>query len=191
MMDRDLHESDISTAKPTPAKRRVKRMTAKRLHAIALAYLDRYDTSEAGLRAILERRTWKAAQAHGEDPSDYIAMITDEIAKARAAGFLNDARFAQNQVYQQRSRGASRRAIGARLKAKGVDAALIETALCDDERDDAQAAWRYAQRRRLGPFRSKDRTERRDRDLAALCRAGFAFSVAQSIVDGEADEAPL
>lgn len=170
-------------------KRRLPRkMTQRRLHNIALAYLDRYETSEAGFRAVLERRVYKAATAHEEDPSTYASMIEAEVQKALDVGFIDNARFAANQVNQQRSRGASARAIVARLKAKGVDEELIQGALDGDERDDEAAAERYARRRRLGPYRSRDRTERRDRDLAALCRAGFSFGLAARVIDGEAED---
>ncbi len=174
------------------AKRRVPRkMTEKRLHNIALAYLDRYEASEASFRAMLERRVYKAARAHGEDPSDYQAMIDAEVVKAVSAGLINNKRFAENQVFQQRGRGASSRAIQARLKAKGVADELIDYALDRDERDDAAAAWRYAQRRRLGPFRTANRAEKRDRDLAALARAGFGYALATRVIDGEADDGLL
>lgn len=170
-------------------KRRVPRkMTERRLHNIALAYLDRYETSEAGFRAVLERRVFKSAIAHDEDPEIYAPMIEDEVRKALAAGFVDNARFATNQVYQQRGRGASARAIVARLKAKGVDEDLIHGALDKDERDDVAAAARYAHRRRLGPHRTKDRVERRERDIAALCRAGFSFGLAARVIDGEIDD---
>lgn len=182
--DRNPTRPDTQDAK----QRLPRKMTQRRLHNIALAYLDRYEASEAGFRAMLERRVYKAAKAHNEDPSDYQPMIEAEAAKAVEAGFIDNARFAQNQVHIQRGRGASARAIQARLKSKGVDQALIETALQADERDDAQAAWRFARRRRLGPYRTKDRAERRERDMAALCRAGFSFALAARVVDGDPDE---
>jgi regulatory protein len=180
---------DGSERSAKKAKRRTPRkMTAKRLHNIALSYLDRYEASEAGFRSMLERRIYKAARAHGEDPESFAPMVDDEVRKAVEAGFINNKRFAENQVFQQRGRGASARAIQARLKAKGVEDDFISQALEHDERDDAVAAWRYARRRRLGPYRLRERAERRERDMAALCRAGFSFSVAASVVDGDADE---
>lgn len=171
------------------AKRRAPRkMTERRLHNIALAYLDRYEASEAGFRAVLERRVYKAARAHDEDPATFQSMVDAEVEKAVAAGFIDNKRFAENQVFQQRGRGASARAIQARLKAKGVTDDLIDHALENDERNDDEAAWRYARRRRLGPYRSKDRTEKRERDMAALCRAGFSFSLAARVVDGKRED---
>lgn len=178
-----LPGSSLSKKRGGPRK-----MNAQRLHRIALAYLERYEASEASLRAMLERRVWKAANAHGQDAAEFAPMIEDAIAKAIAIGFVDNARFASNQVRQQRARGASARAIGARLKAKGIDESMIGQALDGDERDDEAAAWRYAQRRRLGPFRLRERVERRDRDLAALCRAGFSFSLAASVIDGEEEQ---
>lgn len=189
--DTDWQDEDTGKAKRSEKdrKRRLPRkMTQRRLHNIALAYLDRYETSEAGFRAVLERRVFKAATAHDENPDIFASMIEDEVKKALDAGFIDNARFATNQVYQQRGRGASARAISARLKAKGVEDDLIQGALEDDERDDDAAAMRYARRRRLGPYRLKDRAERRDRDMAALCRAGFSFGLAARIIDGEADD---
>ncbi len=47
------------------------------------------------------------------------------------------------------------------------------------------AAARYA-RRRLGSFRAApEREEHRQRDLAALARAGFGYSVARRIIGAE------
>lgn len=191
--DDDALESgdDGSVRDAKRAKRRLPRkMTEKRLHNIALAYLDRYEASEAGFRAVLERRVYKAARAHKQDPASFQPMVDAEVEKAVTAGFINNKRFAENQVYQQRGRGASARAIQARLKAKGVADDLIDHALESDERDDDAAAWRYARRRRLGPYRSKDRAEKRERDMAALCRAGFGFSLAAKVIDGSLEDEP-
>jgi regulatory protein len=171
-------------------KRRPRKMTEKRLHAIALAYLDRYEASEANFRAMLERRVYKAARAHGEDPSDYDAMVEAEVAKAVSAGFIDNKRFAENQVYQQRGRGASARAIQARLKAKGVPDDLIDHALDHDERDDEAAAWRYAQRRRLGPYRRANRAESATATWRPWRVQGFDMRLA-AVVDGNVDDEPL
>ena len=49
-----------------------------------------------------------------------------------------------------------------------------------------QAARAYAKRRRLGPYRRPDlRAAHRDRDLAALARAGFAYGLARRVIDME------
>lgn len=54
---------------------------------------------------------------------------------------------------------------------------------------EEQAAQAYAKRRRLGPYRRPDqRAAHRDRDLAALARAGFAYGLARRVVDRETEE---
>ena len=69
---------------------------------------------------------------------------------------------------------------------KGVDRTMIETALQTDGKSDDDAARVFARRRRLGPYRTGGkRDERRDKDLAAMCRAGFSFEIARRIIDAE------
>ena len=63
----------------------------------------------------------------------------------------------------------------------------------EDGNGDLAAAARLAQRKRLGPFRPKEaRADLRQRDMAALARAGFSYDVARQIVDaantGELEE---
>ena len=172
-------------------RRKPRKVNAERLHRIALSYLERYAASTGQIRRVLERRVYKAASAHGEDPAIHQRLIEEEIERLQQAGLVDDALYAEGTVRAQRARGASTRGIAAKLKAKGVGADLISAALEADEADDEAAARRYAERRRLGPYRLKHRAERRDRDLAALCRAGFDLDLARKIIDGgPADSAP-
>jgi regulatory protein len=46
-----------------------------------------------------------------------------------------------------------------------------------------QAAVAFARRRRLGPFRVKDREEKKARDLASMARAGFAYALARKVIE--------
>jgi regulatory protein len=55
----------------------------------------------------------------------------------------------------------------------------------DPAQREFKAAAAYARRRRLGPYRAKDRDEHRVRDLASMARAGFAFDLARRIVDAK------
>ncbi|MFN7130599.1 MAG: recombinase RecX, partial [Myxococcales bacterium] len=71
---------------------------------------------------------------------------------------------------------------------KGVPKELLERELAQPaERDPEEAAaWALARRKRLGPFGKPElRSDRRQRDLAALVRAGFAFPLVKRVVDGE------
>jgi regulatory protein len=57
----------------------------------------------------------------------------------------------------------------------------------DDDGDvDFTAAVALARRRRLGPFSTRaDRHERREKDMAALARAGFGYDIALKVIDAE------
>jgi len=54
---------------------------------------------------------------------------------------------------------------------------------------DLTAAVRYAQRRRLGAFRtSGERADSRNRDMAAMARAGFSYDLAKRVINSEDPE---
>jgi regulatory protein len=47
-----------------------------------------------------------------------------------------------------------------------------------------------ARRRRLGPYRPEaDREARREKDLAALARAGFGYDIARTVIEASDIEA--
>ena len=74
-----------------------------------------------------------------------------------------------------------------------------EGAAEDVERDDAGrgpspdlvAAATYARKRRIGPYRRRDRGEQRQRDLARLARQGYSFEIARTVIDAATVEALL
>jgi regulatory protein len=89
--------------------------------------------------------------------------------------------------------GRSGRAIGAYLAARGVSSEAIGEALesrADEEEEgvepDLEAALRFARKKRLGRFRPEEqRADKRERDMAALGRAGFSWNIAKTVVDEE------
>jgi regulatory protein len=62
-------------------------------------------------------------------------------------------------------------------------AGLDEELGTDSAKRDIQAAIAFARRRRLGPFRLKDREENKPRDLASMARAGFAYELARKVIE--------
>ncbi|WP_107681031.1 regulatory protein RecX [Methylobacterium radiotolerans] len=168
------------------------------LERAALHYLERYSASAEMLRRTLARRVQKRARARGEDPERFADLVTATVARAVSAGLVDDARFADTRLATLRRRGTSSRGVSAKLAAKGVPRDVVEAAMLA-ERDalpvgeadavEEQAAQAYAKRRRLGPYRRPDqRAAHRDRDLAALARAGFAYGLARRVVDRETEE---
>ena len=170
-----------------------RRITAARLDNIALHYLERFAASAESLRRVLCRRVERAARALDEDPAEGLAWVEALIARYQAAGLLDDRQFAAAKTRSLHRRGASTRLIRQSLSQKGVDGDTIDGALAElveeiDGDTDLAAARSYARRRRLGPWRlSEVRAEHRDKDLAALGRAGFSWAVARAVVDGEGE----
>ncbi|WP_375455177.1 regulatory protein RecX [uncultured Methylobacterium sp.] len=179
-------------ARPAPP------VTAAWLERAALHYLERYSASVEMLRRTLRRRVEKRARARGEDAGAFAEMIEATTARAVSAGLVDDARFATARLATLRRRGTSTRGALAKLSAKGVLPDAVATAMAAEraaapeaEADaiETAAARAYAKRRRLGPFRRPDlRALHRERDLAALARAGFGYDLARRTVDGQ-DEA--
>ena len=52
-----------------------------------------------------------------------------------------------------------------------------------------EAAVNYARRRQLGPFfTGKVLDDTREKQLAALARAGFSYDIARRVIDAESEE---
>ncbi len=165
-----------------PDKPRYKIPTEDRLTRSAVHYLERYASSAANLRKVLERKVLKACMAHERDPGEFSEMIDTVVEKCCQSGLVNDLAYAETKVAGLRRRGGSQRKIEAKLSAKGVDRETIRTVLENDARDDLGAAFIFARRRRLGPL-GTDHKDRRDKDMAALCRAGFSYDIARRVID--------
>jgi regulatory protein len=171
-----------------PARKPPRKVSPAYLQRAAMSYLERYASSAENLRRVLRRKVDKRCRLRGEDPAEFHELIDEVVAKSLRIGLIDDTRYAEARVATLRRRGGSARAIQAKLSAKGVDRATIATALEGQEGDEEQAARAFARRRRLGPFRPGERAPYRDKDLAAMARAGFRFDVARAIIDAEADE---
>lgn len=157
----------------------------------ALAYLTRYAASEMMLRDVLTRRVRNWARRTGAD-ADAIAAaqpaIVEAVAASLRAGLLDDARFAAGRTATLKRRGWPERRIRAAIAQKGVDGETAAIAIEAAGLDDAAAARRFAERRRLGPWRLRDRAERREKDIAALVRAGFSLRHARAAIDDAVSE---
>jgi len=167
-------------------KPRYKTPTEDRLTKAALHYLQRYASSEANLRNVLDRKVLKACRSLDKDPAEFSDLIETVVQKCVRTGLVNDRTFAETKTASLRRRGTSSRGIEAKLASKGVDRDTIRTVLEQDEQSDEEAANAFARRRRLGPFRpGPERESRREKDLAAMCRAGFSFEVARRVINAK------
>ena len=185
----------ISHAANTKRRRKIPRkITPTSLENTALYYLQRFATSSENLRRVLLRRVERSAKHHDTDTEACTQLIDDLITRYLASGLLDDAVFARAQAASMNRRGKSVRAIRSRLMQKAVNAEIIDEALdalaVDIGEPDLAAAIAYARKRRIGPYRTKgNASENRGKELAALARSGFSYSLAQLIVDAnDADE---
>jgi regulatory protein len=154
----------------------------------ALGYLGRYASSAENLRRVLLRRARRYSSEAALEAGPLIEAI---VARYREAGLLDDAAYAAARVGSLHRRGDSLKAIRARLAAKGVSAEVAADALAGlRERaadPDLAAACAFARRRRLGPFRQG--AADRQRELAALARAGFSRRIAEAVLACADEEA--
>lgn len=183
-----------------------KPVTLAWLRRAALHYLERYASSSENLRRVLarkvERRLREREDPAGEEEREAAAALVDAVVgEASSGGYVDDRAYAAAKVASLRRKGGSRRAIAARLAAAGIDPDMVGEALRGhaereageagegdgDGTPDAErvAAQAFARRRRLGPYRLRERAERRDRDLAAMMRAGFGYAIARETIDGD------
>ncbi len=171
-----------------PERKPPRKVSPAYLQRAAMAYLERYSSSAENLRRVLRRKVDKRCRLRGEDPAEFHELIDEVVAKSLRIGLIDDSRYAEARVATLRRRGGSARAIQAKLSAKGIDRTTIAAALEGEEGDEEQAARAFARRRKLGPFRPGERAPYRDKDLAAMARAGFRFDVARQVIEGERDE---
>lgn len=117
------------------------------------------------------------------DPAEVPAAIEDVVRRLTRAGLLNDAAFAQSKARVLAAKGKPAGAIRLELRLRyGVEVAADTLAGLDPL---AQAT-RWAERRRLGPFRRRDRERKRQADTASLVRVGFSPAIARVVIEGEA-----
>jgi regulatory protein len=174
-------------------RRSVKPITAKYLQNAAAFYLERYPSTAEGLRRVLNRRVRKAEMAEAAVIDNVKQTIDAIVAKFVDAGVIDDRAFAQTKARALHRRGSSTRLTRQKLSFAGVDGDTLDKAMAgldqeldtDPKQREWQAAVALARRRRLGPFRQKDRKGNRDRDLAAMARGGFDYQLARKVIDAE------
>ena len=166
-------------------------ITAKYLQNAAVFYLERYASSAEGLRRVLRRRVSKARLLDAPVMDNVDEAIEAVVQKFISAGLLDDTAFAQTKARSLHRRGLSGRLTRQRLQGAGVGREDVDKAMAalDDElgtdpaKRELQAARAFARRRRLGPWRTKDREASKPRDLASMARAGFAYELARRVIE--------
>jgi regulatory protein len=166
-----------------------RRLAPADLKGAALDYLDRFAATRARVRQVMLRKIRNSTRAHGDDPAPLVAALDETLQWLESSGFLSDRAYAESRARSLSARGTSRAHIIANLSSKGVASDIARAAVdglsVEYEEPELEAARRYARRRRLGPYRGDARAESRDKDLAAMARAGFAGRIARQVIDAE------
>ncbi len=180
-----------------PKKRTPRKATPKYLENAALHYLSRFATSAENLKRVMMRKVDRSAHYHGTDAEEGRAHVEDLIGRYLDSGLLDDAAYARSRAESLHRRGNSARMVRAKLRQKGVADDIIEAALEARGKDggedggdaELQAAVNFARRRRLGPFASQAAgPEQREKQLAALARAGFSYDIARRVVEADSTD---
>lgn len=166
------------------------RISRSYLENASLHYLERFSSSRANLRRVLMGKVRRSAAHWGEPSEDEAAALVDGVLSWLAGlGYVDDDRYAEAKAASLRAQGKPERAVRARLAAKGVEPGPIDKAMesLAERGDDGDyaAALVFCRRRRIGPYRASDRAAFRQKDLAALGRAGFGWAVAVQAVDSD------
>lgn len=168
-----------------------KQITEKRLYNITLFYLSKYEASAEKVKQMLKRRLDKATLAGAEIPAESDIWINNVIAKMESLGYINDERFAENQVRILTRQGKSAKFITGKLLQAGISAEVIRALLDETEQSDTERALTWLKHRRRGPYRTnppqtpEELRLIRQKDLAALARAGFSYQTATEALQHE------
>lgn len=159
-------------------------LTQSRLEELALAYVARFATTQAKLHAYLVRKLRERGWAdEGSPPVDALVGRYAEL------GYVDDAAWARMKAGSLLRRGYGARRVGEALKVAGVDEDLRND-FRPGELEERQAALVLARRRRFGPFALQvpDRPMR-EKQVAAMMRAGHRLDIARRIVDADDPDA--
>lgn len=159
-------------------------ISEKRLYNITVHYLTKYDASSQKIRQMLKRRLYKMQQEDVEIPEESEIWIENVIQKMQNLGYLNDERFAQNQVRILSQQGKSASFITNKLKQAGVSPTATKSLLEEEEGDDLSRAKIWLKHHKKGHYRLKPAADKKTaidfytKDLSALGRAGFSYETA-------------
>ena len=167
-------------------KRAVPPLDGEGLERLAVNYAGRYAVTRAKLKAYLARKLRERGwDGDGEPPLD---RLVERFARL---GYVDDAAFATARAESLSRRGYGARRVETALKVAGIEEADGAAAREHAAAEAWNAALRFAERRRIGPYAEAygERPER-EKKLAAMLRAGHPLGLARKIVAARPGEFP-
>ena len=171
-----------------------RKITDTYLHNSGLYYLQRFSTSTENFRRVMTQKISRSCRAYeDQDINECLQMLDELIIKFQRSGLLDDRNYTGSAVRSLRNKGESSRSILRKMQTKGIPADMAAEALQQHDADhalngDLAAAARYIQRRRLGAFSSKNKEDRKNKELSSLARAGYGYEIAQKVLQMSKDE---
>nr|WP_294847516.1 RecX family transcriptional regulator [uncultured Sphingomonas sp.] len=158
-------------------------LDATRLDELALTYVGRFATSRAKLTAYLRRKLRERGWAGEAEPN--VDALVERLSRL---GYVDDRQFAMAKARSLTTRGYGRRRVNQALGEAGIAPGDGVDARDYVESEAVEAALRFARRRRMGPFGSPPEngqldSKQREKNLAAMLRAGHGLALAKTILD--------
>ena len=208
MVSRKTNLSSAGSEKPSarraekPArKKRTKRpLDETSLRDLALSYAARFASTGARLEAYLARKIRERGVAEDQDGRVRELDVTGLVTRLIELGYVDDDAYAR-----MKSRDLAQRGYGARRVEQALWAAGVEEHVREDnalsEAQQRRAAGLMAKKRRFGAYaralsqsdegdngNSAERQKQRDKQIAAMLRAGHDFEMVRFILDAASQE---
>lgn len=165
-------------------KKPPKPLDSARLQELALAYVARFSTTQAKLEAYLQRKL----RERGWDEEDWpdLSALSSRYVEL---GYIDDALYAKSKASSLLGRGYGSRRVDQALYAAGVGEG-IRSDVAPDEAARRQSVLAMVRKRRFGPFyRGELEKDRREKQIAALLRAGHGFDCVRAVMDAPNENA--
>lgn len=174
-------ETAKKRGKPAPAP-----LDQARLRDLALSYVARFATSAAKLEAYLARKIRERGADDDLGPDAVRALVGQLV----ELGYVDDAAYARAKAGGLLQRGYGARRVEQALRGAGIGEDVRDRVRPDEARA-RHAALALVRKRRFGPYavQPADRAGR-EKQIAAMVRAGHGFDMARVLVEaGSVDDA--
>jgi len=169
---------DDDRSPPRRRKRPPKPLDSARLEDVALAYVARFSTSAANFERYLTRKLREKGWEGEREPP-----VAATVARYIELGYVDDESYARMKSGSLLRRGYGARRVNQALGQAGI-AEDLRAEVAPGEAEAREAALAYARRRRFGPFgAARPDPPMREKQLAAMVRAGHGFDAARALVD--------
>lgn len=144
----------------------------------------------------MDRKIKKSCRAHPEQSYEASRAMLEKIAdRFEQSGLLNDGLYTGGVVDSLKRRGFSRNGIIQKLAQKGIAKELAlqkiqqhESAFHDDEDPELTTAIRLSQKKRIGPYSTRQDEKTQQRFFSALARAGYSYDIARKVIRASEQE---